>query len=122
MSLTACSLMHNAACSPPVLLHVVIESVEIQLQFMVGVAVVCWLAKQVRIAFVQPSVESQNIIPGSFFGVARLEQLPHAIRSYCFSIFFHHLDFTRSERPGKRPGNAAKLRLKGASASVPGNR
>ena len=32
-------------------------------------------------AFVQPSVESQNIIPGSFFGVARLEQLPHAIRS-----------------------------------------
>jgi hypothetical protein len=26
-------------------LHVVIKSVEIQLQFMVGVAVVCWLAK-----------------------------------------------------------------------------
>ena len=45
MSLTGFSLMHNAACSPPVLLHVVLESVEIQLQFMVGVAVVCWLAK-----------------------------------------------------------------------------
>lgn len=70
---------------------------EIQLQLMVRVAIVCWLAEQVRIALVQPSVESYNIIRGPFFGISRLEQLPHAVQSYSLGISFHKPDSTRLE-------------------------
>lgn len=70
-------------------------------------------------ALVHPSVESYDIILGPFFVVARLEQLPHAIQSYCLGISFHKPDSTRSERLWKRDTgdvSSVAIWLKGASA------
>jgi hypothetical protein len=100
MSLTALGLMHNALYPTAVLLHLVVEAPQIGLQILVRV-VVCWFAKKVRITLLEPFVESQNIAPSSFLCVTRFEQLSHAIQSYSFSIFFHMLDSTRSQKPGK---------------------